>query len=259
MKKLAAAIAAIAVFTASSVAMAGIVLVQKEQVTGTGQPQSTERTLMIQGNKEKMVSGTHQVITDLDKGTMYIIYPSRKVYVEMPFPPTGPMAKMMGKPAFHGAQFKKTGKSRTVAGFKCQEYTGSGKFESGEYTINECVSANVPGAAEFLAFEANMVKKLKGSAYDMSSEHPMPHGVPLAQDASTRLTKIAIPNLPPKEAEKLQQEIKNHPPIVSRVEVEKISVENLPASTFEVPAGFQKQEFGMFHGGAPQGAPAPKQ
>lgn len=259
MKKLAAAMAAIAAVAASSVAIAGVVLVQKEQVTGTGQPRSSMRTLLIQGNKEKMVAGSHQVITDLDKGVMYIIYPDRKVYLEMPFPPSGPMAKAMGKPAFQGASFKKTGKSRTVAGFKCEEYTGSGNFETGEYTIKECVSASVPGAEEFLSFEKSMMKKLKGTSYDMSSQHPMPHGVPLAQDATTKLTGVNIPNLPPDQAAKLKQELKNRPPIVSTVEVEKITVQTLPASTFEIPAGFQKQELSAraFHGGVPHGAPAP--
>ncbi len=263
MKKLAAALAAIAVLAASSVTQAGVVLVQKESVTGFGQPRTNERTLMIQGNKEKMVSATHQVITDLDKGVMYIVYPDRKIYLEMPFPPSGPMAKAIGKPAFHGADFKKTGKTHTVAGYKCEEYTGAGKVQSGEFTVNECVSASVPGASEFLAFESHMTKALKGSAYDMSSGHKVPPGIPLSQKAATKVTNLSIPNLSPKDAARIQQELKNRPPIISTVEVEKITVQNLPTSTFEVPQGYTKQQLpaGMLGQGPASGAPtapAPK-
>lgn len=253
MRKLAAVLAALAVLSASSVAMAGVVMVQREEVTGAGHNRKVERTIMIEGNKEKMTSGNHVVITDLDKGVIYMIYPEHKAYVEMAFPPKG--KRMAPKRAFHGAAFKKTGKTRVVAGHKCEEYRSSGKFEMGEYTVNECISTKAPGAAAFIAFEKKMKAKLKGSAYDTSEGRKVPEGVPLAQDAVTRVTNFKIPNLSPKEAEKLKKELQGHPPIESKVQILKISEEKIPANTFEVPAGYKKQEIPhripmpMNHGG----------
>ncbi len=248
MRKLAAVLAALAVLSASSVAMAGVVMVQQEEVTGTGHNRKVERTIMIEGNKEKMTAGNHEVITDLDKGVMYIIYPQHKAYVEMPFPPKSP--GMPHKRAFRGATFEKTGKTRVVAGHKCEEYRSSGKFEMGEYTVHECISTKVPGAADFMAFEKKMKAKLKGSSYDTSEGRNVPEGVPLAQEAVTRVTNFNIPNLSPKQAEKLKKELQGHPPIQSKVEVVKISEKTIPASAFEVPAGYSKHEI-------PQGIPMP--
>lgn len=240
MRKLAVVLAALAVLSASSVAMAGVVMVQREEMTGAGHNSKVERTIMIEGNKERMTSGNRVVITDLDKGVIYIIDPQHKAYVEMQFPPkhTG----MTRKRAFHGAAFKKTGKTRVIAGHKCEEYRSSGKFEMGEYTVNECISSKVPGAADFIAFEKKMKEKLKGSAFDTSEGRKAPEGVPLAQDAVTRVTNFKFPNMTAKEAEKLKKELQGHPPIESKVEVVKISEEKLPASAFEIPAGFKKQE-----------------
>jgi hypothetical protein len=56
----------------------------------TDQPVTRNRTVMIQGNKQKMVTDRAQVVTDLDSGTMYLMNPEKKQYVAVPFPPTRP-------------------------------------------------------------------------------------------------------------------------------------------------------------------------
>ena len=50
--------------------------------------------MMIEGNKQKMIiEGGRAVIFDLDKGTMEIIDPAQKNYMDAPFPPHGMMAQ----------------------------------------------------------------------------------------------------------------------------------------------------------------------
>ena len=93
MIKTVAAFAALAIFAASAVVHAGVVVTEQEVIDqGNGHPVTRNRTVMIQGNKQKMVTDRAQVVTDLDNGKMYLINPEKKQYVEMPFPPQGPMA-----------------------------------------------------------------------------------------------------------------------------------------------------------------------
>src|SRR5271155_5622050 len=128
MRKSLGMLAAAAVISAFSVAHAGVVITQTESMeSGGGTPRKAERTIMIEGNKEKLVTQRNQIVTDLDKGMLYIIDPTAKAYAEMPFPPRGPMAQMIGGPASHAMSFTKTGKSSTVNGYKCEQYTGAGK------------------------------------------------------------------------------------------------------------------------------------
>ena len=73
-----------------NIARAGVVI--DEQVTtiqGSTPAVSHTRELLVQGDKEKMVSDRNVFVIDLDKGTMMLIDPKQKAYAEMPFPPHG--------------------------------------------------------------------------------------------------------------------------------------------------------------------------
>src|SRR5260370_41798931 len=116
----AAALFAISAVTAHP-AFAGVVITETESVVSGQPPKSRERTVMIEGNKEKMTSENRQIITDLDKGTMYIVEPAQKSYMEMPFPPRGMMGMAVCGPPVHAMDFTKNRKTHTGAGYKCDE------------------------------------------------------------------------------------------------------------------------------------------
>ena len=260
MRKPTASIGVIAFATASfailalaaGAAMAGVVITETESVVSGQPPKSRDRTVMIEGNKEKMIMDNRQIITDLDKGTMYIIEPAQKSYMEMPFPPRGMMGMAVGGPSIHAMNFTKTGKSRTVAGYKCDEYTGAGKFALGDYTIVSCVASKAPGASDFSKFQKTMMAKLKDTQMAITSN--VPDGVPMSQDVTTQMKAFNIPNLPPEAAAKMKEQLANRPPTVTKSEVSKVESKKLAASEFEVPAGYTKQEMGMGpHGMRPGG------
>lgn len=251
MKKTLALLAGAALALATSAAWAGMIMTETESTVSGAPARTSQRTVMIEGNREKMVTDRNQIITDLDKGMIYIINPTEKSYIEMQFPPQGPMKNMIGGPALH-TKFTKTGKTRTVAGFKCQEYSGNGKFSMGDFSVVSCVSSSAPGAKDFAKFEKNMMAKLKGSSLELPNN--LPEGVPLAQNTTTKMSgAINMPNLPPETAEKLKQQLANRPPIVTKSEVTKIATQKIAESEFQVPAGFTKREnpmMGMMgHGG----------
>lgn len=243
MRKSVAALACAAVLAlCAAPALAGVVITERETTTGGPHAHSTERTLMIQGHKERIVTQRHEIILDLDKGVLYALDSAAKTYAELPFPPSGAVAHLFGGPALHTMNFAKSGKSRTVMGYKCEEYAGSGKYMMAEFSILSCVSNKAPGAAEFNAFQKTMVAKLKSVAADMPSAAP--EGVPLAEDTTTRFTMGGpdVAKLPPDVAERLKKELASRPPMLIRTEVTKLSVKQLGAETFRPPAGFTKSE-----------------
>jgi len=241
-----------ATFAISAAAQAGIVLTEKETVSGAGpQARVTERTVSIQGSKEKISGEDRDMIVDLDKGLVYVLIPSRKVYIELPL--QGMIARMASGPAFSVGDFKSTGKSQTVAGYKCDEYTGTGKSMMGEFTMNSCFSKSAPSAADYSSFMKKMMAKLKDASQSVSASFP--DGVPLSQTATTSMKNASLPNMPPE----MQQRLANHPPIVRTTEITKLEAKDLPDSAFAPPAGFTKQEMPAGHGmgGPAAGGPPP--
>ena len=255
MKKFAAGFAALVIFVGSGAAYAGVVVTEQEVIDqGGGQPVTRNRTVMIQGNKQKMVTDRAQVVTDLDNGTMYLMNAEKKQYIEVPFPPKGPMGKMMAQ-RMSTLSFKKTGGSKTVSGYPCTEYSGAGSMMGNAYTVTGCFSTKAPGALAFDTFQKTMAAKVKGTPMAMEGE--VPDGVPMQLDSTTKIT--SFPGMSPDQAAKLKQMFANRPPVVSKTTVTQIATKDLPADTFTVPAGYTKQEMpagGPMGGGAPP-APAP--
>ncbi|HEY2662688.1 MAG TPA: DUF4412 domain-containing protein [Candidatus Binataceae bacterium] len=252
-------IAALLVALLATPGFAGVIVTEKTSTTGGMGSGESDRTVMVQGNKQKMTSGKQSVILDIDKGSVLILNPDNKTYVEAPFPPTGPMAAMMQSMGGMNLQFKKTGSSKTVAGYHCDEYTGSGSMMMGDYTVTACFSTDAPGAADYSAFDKQMAEKLKGSA--MSAMGAPPAGVPLSLESTTKLKAFQIPGMDPEQAKKLGAAMTGRPPIVSTTVATSIKSETIPDEAFVVPAGYTRREIRMgpppsaAPGGAPSAAP----
>jgi hypothetical protein len=232
----AAALAAAAFAVTASAALAGVIVEEQEVVNRGGPPITSVRTIVIQGNKQKIVSEHDTMITDLDRGVMMLITPSRKTYSEMPFPPAG----MSPTAGMANIKFAKTGSSRTIDGYKCDNYAGVSHMMGTHSDIVECFSTSAPGAHEFVAFQKAMVKKLKGtSAASMVAD--VPTGVPLASQSTTSMKGLTIPGMNPEQADKLAKMMANRPPIVTKTTVTKITTKSLSESEFAPPAGYTKQ------------------
>jgi hypothetical protein len=206
------------------IAQAGVIVEEQQTADhGMGAPTTNEITVMVQGSKQKSVSGDRQQITDLDQGKRMIILDARKIYVEMPFPPTG--MTMPPGAAKSGLSFKSTGGHEKIAGYSCDDYSGSGAFAGNEVTIDGCFSTSAPGAANFTTFQKAISAKVKNTPMALTSDAPP--GIPLKIDTT------------------FKQVSGGRPPIVTHMKVTKVTEQNLPAETFEAPRGYTKQPMPM--------------
>ncbi|HTT76745.1 MAG TPA: DUF4412 domain-containing protein [Candidatus Binataceae bacterium] len=239
MRTISSIFAASLFFLIAATAHAGVVLQEQETVDrGNGKPETQERTVMVQGNQQKTITDRSQVLIDLDKGSMYIISPERKAYVEMAFPPEGKMGQIMAR-RMAAMNFKKTGKHQTVAGYACDEYTGGGDTGTGKYSVVGCFSKSAPGAADFTAFQKAMADKLKSVG---SGPGNIPSGLPLEVTSTSKMTSFNMPGISADQAAKIKDMLAKRPPVTNKTIVTKVTVEQIAASDFTVPAGYQKQE-----------------
>jgi len=224
----------------AGIAQAGVVVEEQQTIDrGVGTPSTNKITVMVQGNKQKYVvgDGNQSSITDLDQGTRMMVSNARKMYVEMPFPPKG----MMMPPNSNRSPlaFKKTGAHEKIAGYACDDYSGTGSLGENEMTVTGCFSTSAPGAANFTAFQKTMTAKVKGTPMALMSDTPS--GIPLKIDTS------------------LKQKSGARPPVVTHMTVTKVTEQDLPADTFTPPKDYTKQQMPMMGmtgpgmGGRPMG------
>jgi hypothetical protein len=251
MKRIFAAL--VALLMLAGFARAGVV-VEEQQVSdrGTGTPVTHTITVMVQGNKQKSIidGGKQTLITNLDQGTRMMVNDARKMYVEMPFPPQN-----MPKPSSantSGLTFKKTGSSQTLAGYACDDYTGTGTMGGNEITVNGCFSTSAPGAADFTGFQKTMTDKVKGTPMALMSDAPP--GVPLKIDTTMKVTHMMMPGMSPQQSEEMNKRLAGRPPIVTHMTVSKVATQDLAADTFQPPKGYSKQQMPMMGPGMTMGS-----
>lgn len=241
---LAAAIGAIGLLASGvSSASAGVVIRETETISGQGNllaQHPRERTIMVEGNKKKVsITDGHTYVIDLDNGTLRIFDHEHKGYVETQFPPRNMMVQAVTDLRMRAADYTRSGGSRTIAGFKCDDYKGAGSFDTGEFTVVSCVSNDAPGAAEFSHFQNAMVTKLKDAQIAVAAD--LPDGIPMAQEITT---KVDPAKMPAQTSLKVKKQIAKRPPIVTKTEVTKVEVQKIAASEFEIPHGYNRHHAG---------------
>jgi hypothetical protein len=64
-----------------------------------------------------------------------------------------------------------------------------------------------------------------------------------------KMGNVSIPGMSPEQAAKINQMMKNRPPVVTSTVVQKIEAQKLASDAFTVPAGFTKKELPAGPGG----------
>jgi hypothetical protein len=237
MKFTVAAATAIALATAASTALAGVVITQDVGIKTTSGVRKFVRTIMVQGHKEKIIDDKLQVVVDLDAGQTFAINTANKRYGQDVFPPTGLLAMELNTRGFW-IGVKQTPEHHKHSGYDCQNYIGSSTIAHTDVGTIECVASAAPGAKEFTEFQRFKAQKVKGTRFELKGE--VPDGIPVSSITNMRIIAFAITGgTTAEQIAKAQADNDKHA-IVTTAGVSKIEVKDIPASEFTVPAGFGK-------------------
>jgi hypothetical protein len=234
----AAAAALTLIAMAATTAPAGVVITQDVAVTNPAGEKKTQQTVMIQGNKQKVITPERVYITDLDAGKLYILLLAKKIYAQLEVPPTGSPAAILGADGLF-LQYEKGSGTGKEGGYDCQNYASAQTLGRLKVQATECVASAAPGAQEFVAFKKALAEQLKKSPLESKGETP--DGIPMSSTLTVSSIPFAIPDgFPPEQAAKIKETDAKRKPTIKKTKVTKIEVKDLPAATFVVPSDFAK-------------------
>ena len=238
MRSTVAATIAIVLAIAATTASAGVVVSQEVTfIDQAGQVHKSEMTVMLQGNKERIITPDRVIVTDLDLGRMFALVPKDKKYGEIPFPPLGPIVAVLGRQGWF-VNYDKAAGTGKVAGYDCQNYAGTWISAREKVEAKECVANAAAGAKEFVAFRKAMADKLKSTPLKFNGE--IPDGIPVSSTFTASLIPTRIPpGFPPDQVAKIKEEEAKRKPEIRSAKVTKIEVKDLEPALFVVPSEFR--------------------
>ena len=207
---------------------AGVVMAETSTTNGpTGETSSQNRTVYVQGNKQKVERSGVTTITDLDNSIIYIIDKKDRTYAEVPLQALS--AWEPGGARGETIQLSKTGEKRVIADHPCDEYRASEGNKQERVTISACVSTSAPGAKELLEFERKMAARLGGR----ESERLNGHDSTILMLEKQSVVSFRVPDLSRHQAYRTAS-------LLAETRVDEIQVKTLSVATFEPPKGFSK-------------------
>jgi len=207
---------------------AGVVMTETSTMSGpTGETSSLDRTVYVQGNKQKVERSDVTTITDLDNSLIYIIDNKDRAYTEVPFHALGSSEPADARS--ETIQLNKTGKTRVIADYPCNEYRTSEGNKLERVTISACVSTSAPGVKEVSEFERKMALRLSGR----ESERLNGDDSAMLMLEKQSVLSFRLPDLSRHQAYRVAS-------LLAKTRVNEIQVKTLSAATFQPPKGFSK-------------------
>jgi len=221
------AAALLAVLTSPGGAFAGVVMAETSFAAGPEGSIAQQKTVYVQGNKQKIEREGIAEVTDLDKNLVYIIDKNRRVFAEIPLQTlsSGPPENDHGE-----AILTKTGTTRVVADHRCHEYRAVDRNELEHASISACVSTTAPGAKEVAAFDRNMIARLGGHKLKQNSIRTDAAGLILEKQS---VLSFRVPD-------QSRGNIYHTTSIIAETRVNKIQLATLSPETFKPPTGYRK-------------------
>ena len=222
-------VAVLFVLALAGTPFAGVVITETSTAQGAnGETFSVDKTIYVQGNKQKVERKSITTVTDLDRSIIYIINKNDRVYIEMPLHNMLSLAQpdnVQGQTIL----LDKTGKTRVIADQPCDEYSRIEGNKLRRVTIRLCVSADAPGAKEVLQFDRKMAARLSGG----TSKRNAKDGT-----ASLVLEKESVLRL--RVPDPLHDQTYRMASLQVETRINKIQLKPLPPETFRPPTGYSK-------------------
>jgi hypothetical protein len=191
MRKLENAIIATILILFAQPVHAGVIMSETEVRSGLGDSTTINKTVYVQGKKQKIETSHDEKIIDLEKRVVYEIHPNRKSYVRRAFPPKREREVAGASIKLSAVTLKKTGRSRSIDGYSCEEYRGIGRLDVMDVTVHQCMSRDAPGARELANFQKEVASILKGRRAADSADSSK-EGMPLEQSSSIKPRREVI-------------------------------------------------------------------
>ncbi len=208
--------------------VAGVVMAETSTEHGlNGEAFSVDRTIYIQGNKQKVEREGVISVTDLDKGVIYLIDKNDRVYTEMPIHALS--STQPGNMQSETIQINKTGETRIIADQPCDEYRRVEGNKLERVSISLCVSTGAPGAKEVSQFERKMAARLIGGKSEQSADN---------ERASLVLEKQSVLSF--RVPDPSYRQAYRTTSLLVETRVNNIQLKLLPPETFQLPKGYSK-------------------
>jgi hypothetical protein len=220
--------AALFILGSARMLFAGVVMAETSTAHGAnGETFSVNRTIYVQGNKQKVERKNITEVTDLDKRVIYVIDKHDRVYTEIPLQALRPT--LPGDIQRETIHLSKTGETRVIADQPCDEYRTVEGNQVTHVTISACVSAGTPGAKEVSEFERKMVARLS----DREAEHSTSNTAASLMLEKQSVLSFRVPDPSGVKAYRTAS-------LLAETRVNKIQLKPLPPETFKPPKGYSK-------------------
>ncbi len=240
--------AVLLVLISAGTSVAGVVMAETSTGHGlNGEIFSANRTIYIQGNKQKVDRDGVTSVTDLDKGIIYIIDKNERAYTEIPIQALSSVQP--GNVQSETIQVSKTGETRIIADQPCDEYRRVEGNKLERVSISLCVSAGAPGAKEVSQFERKMVAQLSGGKSEEQSADN--------ERASLVLEKQSVLSF--RVPDPSYRKVYRTASLLVETRVNNIQLKPLPPETFKPPKGYSKLQNQPRHAAPPDFLAGPEQ
>jgi hypothetical protein len=209
---------------------AGVVMSETSVATSPAGATTLNRTIYVQGNKQKVEKPETDSITDLDKGVVYLIDKRHKKYLEMPI--TRSLPDKLGTRDSEGETISldKTTDTRVVANQTCTEYRGAHANENERVAVSACVSRSAPGVSEVAAFDEKFSHAV--GIEDQRPQRGTGESAGLVLEKRS-MVSLRVPDLSRSDAYRVAS-------FASKTEVREIRLRQLPEATFVPPESFSR-------------------
>ncbi|MBV8136838.1 MAG: hypothetical protein JO121_14580 [Deltaproteobacteria bacterium] len=206
---------------------AGVVMSETSVDTSPAGARTVNRTIYVQGNKQKVEKAEVDSITDLDKGVVYIVDKLHKRYLEMPISRSVPDEMGSGDSQGETINLDNTHGTRVVAKQTCTEYRGGHTNEVERIAVSACVSRSAPGTSEVIAFDEKFSRAV--GSEDQGPQNGTA-GLVLEQRSTV---SFRVPDPTRGDAYRVAS-------FASKTEIREIRLRPLPEATFAPPESFSR-------------------
>jgi len=221
------ALASVLIFVVTpGIGLAGVVMGETSTAqAANGATFSVDKTVYVQGNKQRVEERRVATITDLDKSVIYLIDKTNRAYVKVPLKRLSDIQP--GNVQSETVDLSSTGQAKVIANQPCKEYRTVEGNELEHVIISVCMSTNAPGAKEIAAFDRKMAARLSGGTAD----RPSSRGTASLMLEKQSVLSFRVRGPSPSNAYHTTS-------LKTQTRINKIELKSLPGDTFMPPKGY---------------------